>query len=198
MRKANWTLIRRIFLVLLFGGVILYSLFPMYWMVISGLRAGRALFEPLLLPGAVFVAGLQDHPQPDGLSDVLPQQHSYRRRHHGNHRGGGDADGLRPGAHSRLPGMMLMVRAMLFAYMFPRPAAGHPDIRIPGEDRPRRHAPEPHSDAQHLHAAARCVADVGILQELPVRGGGVGLHRRLFAPAGHLPHHHAPHPCPVC
>ena len=83
MRKVNWTLIRRVFLVLLFGGVILYSLFPMYWMAISGLRAGRALFEPLLLPGPYSWAGLQDHPQPDGLPDVLPQQHSDRHRHHG-------------------------------------------------------------------------------------------------------------------
>ena len=73
---------------------------------------------------------------------------------------------------SRLPGMMLMVRAMLFAYMFPALLLAIPIyvflVKIGLDD----HAPEPHPDAQHLHAAARCVVDVGILQELPVRGGG--------------------------
>ena len=118
MRKANWTLIRRVFLVLLFGGVILYSLFPMYWMVISGLRAGRALFEPLLLPGPYSwqgyktILGLTDFPTyylnsiliaigttAITVAVVTPMAYALVR--------------------SRLPGMMLMVRAMLFAYMFP-------------------------------------------------------------------------------
>ena len=118
MRKANWTLIRRVFLVLLFGGVILYSLFPMYWMVISGLRAGRALFEPLLLPGPYSWQGyktilsLTDFPTyylnsiliavgttAITVAVVTPMAYALVR--------------------SRLPGMMLMVRAMLFAYMFP-------------------------------------------------------------------------------
>lgn len=118
MRKANWTLIRRVFLVLLFGGVILYSLFPMYWMVISGLRAGRALFEPLLLPGPYSWQGYQtilsltDFPTyylnsiliavgttVITVAVVTPMAYALVR--------------------SRLPGMMLMVRAMLFAYMFP-------------------------------------------------------------------------------
>ena len=118
MRKTNWTLIRRVFLGLLFGGVILYSLFPMYWMVISGLRAGRALFEPLLLPGPYSWQGyktilsLTDFPT-YYLNSILiavgttlitvavvtPMAYALVR--------------------SRLPGMMLMVRAMLFAYMFP-------------------------------------------------------------------------------
>ena len=118
MRKANWILIRRVFLVLLFGGVILYSLFPMYWMVISGLRAGRALFEPLLLPGPYSWQGyktilsLTDFPTyylnsiliavgttAITVAVVTPMAYALVR--------------------SRLPGMMLMVRAMLFAYMFP-------------------------------------------------------------------------------
>ena len=118
MRKANWPLIRRVFLVLLFGGVILYSLFPMYWMVISGLRAGRALFEPLLLPGPYSWQGyktilsLTDFPTyylnsiliavgttAITVAVVTPMAYALVR--------------------SRLPGMMLMVRAMLFAYMFP-------------------------------------------------------------------------------
>ena len=118
MRKANWVLIRRVFLVLLFGGVILYSLFPMYWMVISGLRAGRALFEPLLLPGPYSWQGyktilsLTDFPTyylnsiliavgttAITVAVVTPMAYALVR--------------------SRLPGMMLMVRAMLFAYMFP-------------------------------------------------------------------------------
>ena len=118
MRKTNWTLIRRVFLVLLFGGVILYSLFPMYWMVISGLRAGRALFEPLLLPGPYSWQGYQtilsltDFPTyylnsiliavgttAITVAVVTPMAYALVR--------------------SRLPGMMLMVRAMLFAYMFP-------------------------------------------------------------------------------
>lgn len=118
MRKVNWTLIRRVFLVLLFGGVILYSLFPMYWMVISGLRAGRALFEPLLLPGPYSWQGyktilsLTDFPTyylnsiliavgttAITVAVVTPMAYALVR--------------------SRLPGMMLMVRAMLFAYMFP-------------------------------------------------------------------------------
>lgn len=118
MRNANWVLIRRIFLVLLFGGVILYSLFPMYWMVISGLRAGRALFEPLLLPGPYSWQGyktilsLTDFPTyyvnsiliavgttAITVAVVTPMAYALVR--------------------SRLPGMMLMVRAMLFAYMFP-------------------------------------------------------------------------------
>ena len=118
MRKTNWTLIRRVFLGLLFGGVILYSLFPMYWMVISGLRAGRSLFEPLLLPGPYSWQGyktilsLTDFPT-YYLNSILiavgttlitvavvtPMAYALVR--------------------SRLPGMMLMVRAMLFAYMFP-------------------------------------------------------------------------------
>ena len=118
MRKTNWVLIRRVFLVLLFGGVILYSLFPMYWMVISGLRAGRALFEPLLLPGPYSWQGyktilsLTDFPTyylnsiliaigttAITVAVVTPMAYALVR--------------------SRLPGMMLMVRAMLFAYMFP-------------------------------------------------------------------------------
>ena len=118
MSKANLTLIRRVFLVLLFGGVILYSLFPMYWMVISGLRAGRALFEPLLLPGPYSWQGyktilsLTDFPTyylnsiliaigttAITVAVVTPMAYALVR--------------------SRLPGMMLMVRAMLFAYMFP-------------------------------------------------------------------------------
>ena len=118
MRKTNWILIRRVFLVLLFGGVILYSLFPMYWMVISGLRAGRALFEPLLLPGPYSWQGyktilsLTDFPTyylnsiliavgttVVTVAVVTPMAYALVR--------------------SRLPGMMLMVRAMLFAYMFP-------------------------------------------------------------------------------
>ena len=118
MRKVNWTLIRRVFLVLLFGGVILYSLFPMYWMAISGLRAGRALFEPLLLPGPYSWQGyktilsLTDFPTyylnsiliaigttAITVAVVTPMAYALVR--------------------SRLPGMMLMVRAMLFAYMFP-------------------------------------------------------------------------------
>ena len=118
MRNTNWVLIRRVFLVLLFGGVILYSLFPMYWMVISGLRAGRALFEPLLLPGPYSWQGyktilsLTDFPTyyvnsiliavgttAITVAVVTPMAYALVR--------------------SRLPGMMLMVRAMLFAYMFP-------------------------------------------------------------------------------
>ena len=118
MRKVNWTLVRRVFLVLLFGGVILYSLFPMYWMAISGLRAGRALFEPLLLPGPYSWQGyktilsLTDFPTyylnsiliavgttAITVAVVTPMAYALVR--------------------SRLPGMMLMVRAMLFAYMFP-------------------------------------------------------------------------------
>lgn len=118
MRKTNWILIRRVFLVLLFGGVILYSLFPMYWMLISGLRAGRALFEPLLLPGPYSWQGyktilsLTDFPTyylnsiliavcttAVTVAVVTPMAYALVR--------------------SRLPGMMLMVRAMLFAYMFP-------------------------------------------------------------------------------
>ena len=128
MRKANWILIRRVFLVLLFGGVILYSLFPMYWMVISGLRAGRALFEPLLLPGPYSWQGyktilsLTDFPTyylnsiliavgttAITVAVVTPMAYALVR--------------------SRLPGMMLMVRAMQ-----PCPAAGHSDLHFPGED----------------------------------------------------------------
>ena len=118
MRKTNWILIRRVFLGLLFVGVILYSLFPMYWMLISGLRAGRALFEPLLLPGPYSWQGyktilsLTDFPTyylnsiliavgttAITVAVVTPMAYALVR--------------------SRLPGMMLMVRAMLFAYMFP-------------------------------------------------------------------------------
>lgn len=118
MRNTNWVLIRRVFLVLLFGGVVLYSLFPMYWMVISGLRAGRSLFEPLLLPGPYSWQGyktilsLTDFPTyyvnsiliavgttAITVAVVTPMAYALVR--------------------SRLPGMMLMVRAMLFAYMFP-------------------------------------------------------------------------------
>ena len=118
MRKTKWVLIRRVFLGLLFVGVILYSLFPMYWMVISGLRAGRSLFEPLLLPGPYSWQGyktilsLTDFPTYYvnsiliaigttvlTVAVVTPMAYALVR--------------------SRLPGMMLMVRAMLFAYMFP-------------------------------------------------------------------------------
>ena len=118
MRKTRWVLIRRVFLGLLFIGVILYSLFPMYWMVISGLRAGRSLFEPLLLPGPYSWQGyktilsLTDFPTYYvnsiliaigttvlTVAVVTPMAYAMVR--------------------SRLPGMMLMVRAMLFAYMFP-------------------------------------------------------------------------------
>ena len=93
-------------------------LFPIYWMVISGLRAGRSLFEPLLLPGPYSWQGyktilsLTDFPTYYvnsiliaigttvlTVAVVTPMAYAMVR--------------------SRLPGMMLMVRAMLFAYMFP-------------------------------------------------------------------------------
>ena len=51
MQASIGTLVRRGVLLLLLAGATLYSLFPMYWMVISGLRSESKLFEPLLTPG---------------------------------------------------------------------------------------------------------------------------------------------------
>jgi multiple sugar transport system permease protein len=118
MRWSPWVIVRRGILLLLFGGVTIYSLFPMYWMVISGLRARSALFKPLLLPGPYAwksystILGLTDFPTyyvnsiVVALSTTLltivvvtPMAYALVR--------------------SRLPGMMVIVRAMLFAYMFP-------------------------------------------------------------------------------
>ena len=118
MRRSPWTIVRRVLLLLLFGGVTIYSLFPMYWMVISGLRARHALFQPLLLPGPSAwksydtILRLTDFPTYYVNSIVVacsttlltilvatPMAYALVR--------------------SRLPGMMIIVRAMLFAYMFP-------------------------------------------------------------------------------
>jgi multiple sugar transport system permease protein len=118
MRWSSWLVVRRGLLLLLLGGVTLYSLFPVYWMVISGLRARSALFKTLLLPGPYALQSyhtilrLTDFPTyyvnsiVVALSTTLltivvvtPMAYALVR--------------------SRLPGMMLIVRAMLFAYMFP-------------------------------------------------------------------------------
>jgi multiple sugar transport system permease protein len=118
MRRTIWTCIRRGILLLLTAGTIVYSLFPMYWMVVSGLRAESKLFEPLLTPGPhswqsyLTIFSLTDFPTYYvnsivtaigttllTIAVVTPMAYALVR--------------------SRLPGMMLMVRAMLFAYMFP-------------------------------------------------------------------------------
>jgi len=118
MRRSPWVILRRSILLLLFVGVTIYSLFPMYWMVISGFRARQALYEPLLLPGPYAVKSYQtifsltDFPTYYvnsiivALSTTLltilvvtPMAYALVR--------------------SRLPGMLVIVRAMLFAYMFP-------------------------------------------------------------------------------
>ncbi len=50
MNPAIRTWLRRGILGILIVGVTIYSLFPIYWMVISGVRSERSLFEPLLTP----------------------------------------------------------------------------------------------------------------------------------------------------
>lgn len=118
MHSTAWTVIRRTVLLLLIIGVSLYSLFPIYWMVISALRAESKLFEPLLLPGPhsiqsfLTIFSLTDFPTYYVNSIVVavgttlltvvvvtPMAYALVR--------------------SRLPGTMIIVRAMLFAYMFP-------------------------------------------------------------------------------
>ena len=118
MRRTPWTIVRRVILLLLFGGATIYSLFPMYWMVVSGLRARHALFKPLLLPGPSAwksydtILSLTDFPtyyvnsiivacSTTLLTIVVATPMAYAL------------------VRSRLPGMMVIVRAMLFAYMFP-------------------------------------------------------------------------------
>ena len=118
MNPTIWTWLRRGILGILIVGVTIYSLFPMYWMVISGIREERWLFDPLLFPGPYSwqsvktILSLTDFPTYYlnsiitavattilTLVVVTPMAYALVR--------------------SRLPGMMLMVRAMLFAYMFP-------------------------------------------------------------------------------
>ncbi len=118
MRTSAFGLFARFLLVLLGAGVILYSLFPLYWMLISGVRAEHTLFEPRLLPGPYSFQGyrtilsLTDFPTYYinsilvsvgttllTIAVVTPMAYALVR--------------------SRMPGMMLVVRAMLFAYMFP-------------------------------------------------------------------------------
>ncbi len=118
MRRSIWVYLRRAVLLVLLAGATLYSLFPMYWMVISGLRAEHKLFDPILTPGPyswqsyLTIFSLTDFPTYYANSIavaigttlltvvvVTPMAYALVR--------------------SRLPGMMLMVRAMLFAYMFP-------------------------------------------------------------------------------
>lgn len=118
MPKTSWTILRRGILFVLVAGATLYSLFPMYWMIISGLRAERFLFDPLLLPGPyswksyLTIFSLTDFSTYYinsiaiaigttllTVAVVTPMAYALVR--------------------SRLPGMNLMVRAMLFAYMFP-------------------------------------------------------------------------------
>lgn len=118
MRASALGILARVILLVLGIGVILYSLFPLYWMLISGVRAEQALFEPLLLPGPYSLQGyrtilsLTDFPTYYinsilvavgttllTIAVVTPMAYALVR--------------------SRMPGMMLIVRAMLFAYMFP-------------------------------------------------------------------------------
>jgi len=118
MPRSTWRIVRRLILVLLFTGFTIYSLFPIYWMVISGLRTEQALFAPLLRPGPYSVKSystifsLTDFPTYYvnsilisvgttllTVAVVTPMAYALVR--------------------SRLPGMALIVRAMLFAYMFP-------------------------------------------------------------------------------
>jgi ABC-type glycerol-3-phosphate transport system permease component len=118
MHSTSWTVIRRTVLLLLIVGVSLYSLFPIYWMVISALRDESKLFEPLLLPGPysiqsfLTIFSLTDFPTyyvnsifvavgTTFLTVVVVTPMAYAL------------------VRSRLPGTMIMVRAMLFAYMFP-------------------------------------------------------------------------------
>ncbi len=118
MHRTSWTVIRRTVLLLLIVGVSLYSLFPIYWMVISALRDESKLFEPLLLPGPysiqsfLTIFSLTDFPAyyvnsifvavgTTFLTVVVVTPMAYAL------------------VRSRLPGTMIMVRAMLFAYMFP-------------------------------------------------------------------------------
>ena len=118
MNPVIWTWLRRGILAILLVAVTIYSLFPMYWMVISGVRAERWLFDPLLLPGPYSwqsvktILSLTDFPTyyinslitavaTTILTIVVVTPMAYAL------------------VRSRLPGMMLMVRAMLFAYMFP-------------------------------------------------------------------------------
>ena len=118
MQASIGTLVRRGVLLLLLAGATLYSLFPMYWMVISGLRAESKLFEPLLTPGPysiqsyMTIFSLTDFPTyyinsilvavgTTLLTIVVVTPMAYAL------------------VRGRLPGSMLIVRAMLFAYMFP-------------------------------------------------------------------------------
>jgi multiple sugar transport system permease protein len=113
-----WCFVRRGILFFLLLGATVYTLFPMYWMLISGFRAERALFKPLLLPGPhswkhyATLFGLTDFPTYYvnsvlvavgttilTIALVTPMAYALVR--------------------SRMPGMMLIVRSMLFAYMFP-------------------------------------------------------------------------------
>ncbi len=118
MRRSGWVYLRRGTFFLLIAGATIYSLFPMYWMVISGLRQERFLFDPVLAPGPsswqsyLTIFSLTDFPTYYinsivtaigttllTITVVTPMAYALVR--------------------SRLPGTMLIVRAMLFAYMFP-------------------------------------------------------------------------------
>ncbi len=118
MRRSGWVYLRRGIFFLLIAGATIYSLFPMYWMVISGLRQERFLFDPVLTPGPsswqsyLTIFSLTDFPTYYinsivtaigttllTITVVTPMAYALVR--------------------SRLPGTMLIVRAMLFAYMFP-------------------------------------------------------------------------------
>ncbi|HTI81025.1 MAG TPA: carbohydrate ABC transporter permease [Acetobacteraceae bacterium] len=98
--------------------VAIYALFPLYWMIISGLRDRPHLYDPKLTPGPFALSsyntlfGLTDFPTyfmnsvfVSIITTILtvlisvPMAYALVR--------------------SQLPGRMLIVRSMLFAYMFP-------------------------------------------------------------------------------
>ena len=47
MGRTLWTMGRRVHSGVALCRVTIYSIFPMYWMVVSGVRAGHALYKPL-------------------------------------------------------------------------------------------------------------------------------------------------------
>jgi len=118
MRYRWRTQLRRGLLLATVGVMFVYSFFPLYWMLISGFRAEQALFKPDLLPGPFsfrhydILFRLTDFPTyylnsvivalvTTGLTIIVVTPMAYAL------------------VRSHIRGMGTIVRAMLFAYMFP-------------------------------------------------------------------------------
>jgi multiple sugar transport system permease protein len=108
----------RVGLTAMVAGLIVYALLPVYWMIVSSFREKSAIFDTSLLPGSFSIASyktlltLTDFPAYYVNSILVTVATTLLT-----------IGVATPTAYAlvrgKVPGAMLMVRAMLFAYMFP-------------------------------------------------------------------------------